>query len=364
VAARTSAVLTYKAECKIKYKYKCEHCGILTDEFEFMLQQFANHKHNKGSRFAVNLELDLEGIAETEDKARKRLRRLRSMLKKTHDSEKRDTVITEKPQITEYYNEVFAEGDSCPGCKTRQSWFPLSKSPRLSDPIITWGKSKVDVVGLPADSEGTHPNNVKSPGRDAYAVNTRVINKRGIEKEDLIHWQMRGIEHDNIVGIWGVTEHTLGIYTIAEDSFDGIPLSMKIYEKLPEGIFQDYIMQLMDALEFLHQQTPPIIHNAVLPENILIGKGNLLKLANIDNATHTGSPATDISMIGDVMKGIRGKYIARYKDIIQKCDDRKYQSIEDIRKDMAPLLRPRRALLTSVVAVIIIAMAIILRRFL
>lgn len=70
-------------------------------------------------------------------------------------------------------------------------------------------------------------------------------------------------------------------------------------EPLDEALALDYVIQICDALEYLHRQNPPIIHRDIKPQNIKItpdGRAVLVdfgiaKIASRDTKTGTGAQA-------------------------------------------------------------------------
>ena len=71
---------------------------------------------------------------------------------------------------------------------------------------------------------------------------------------------------------------------IIEEFINGLTLReiLDKYKKIDEDLVIDYILQLCDALEEIHNFNPPIIHRDIKPENIIISNDGVLKLIDFD----------------------------------------------------------------------------------
>jgi len=268
-------------------------------------------------------------LGDTAEEALDRADALRRFVIKTfdkHGSEPMADAATFKQ-----FQKLFPRGKSCPKCKSRQMW-------HMANSIGEWRQANInnnlevdvgEATVLPMDADATEESMA-----DALALfTTREIYKTNASLETLAYWHLRKAENLNILYIENVTEQRPGVFSIEEEQFAGVPLSNLLVAGISENTFQDIILQLCDGLEFLHGCEPGIAHNAVFPENILIGKGNLLKLAHFDEATVGGSPAGDIVMVGEFMQSIDAKYIAKYGEIIDKCVNAEYKTIDKLRQD-------------------------------
>jgi hypothetical protein len=111
----------------------------------------------------------------------------------------------------------------------------------------------------------------------------------------------------------------------------------------------------------MHNQDPPLIHNAISAECIIIGKDKQLKLTRFDNVTVGGSPADDIAAIGALIGGVNEKYIKRFNKVIENCNGT-YQRIDELRTDMLPLMRPSYVKIISLVFVVLFMIIRLSRR--
>jgi hypothetical protein len=419
---RLDPVITFKAECSVTYRYTCEKCGFKTDDIKTKLEQLAQHRHKVGKILEVNINLDVKEMDETKQRALDRLKELTVALDSIYNTTSEDYALPEEPMLEEYYNKTFAKAKTCPKCKGSQSWYPVSLSriskwnhifafvlitcltgfgvERVIDidndifiilqavlmfvgaltgyiiaclrirlrklkryrvrihpgPTVIWGQPTVRQMDIPHISEYNKADDTR-PIYTERVINTLVqpISVAG-------SYHMLETDHANLMGIKNIIDYRHGVYGISEEQFEGIPLSALINSGLGLHDFHDYILQLCDALEYMHSQNPPLIHHALTADNILIGKDNLLKLVNFDHVSNDGSPSDDIRKLGELIAGVNKPYIKRFNMIIERCNGT-YQSIEELRKDLLPLLRPPYVKIVIVIFIIIF-MLIRLRRFL
>jgi len=339
-----------------------------------------------------------------------------------------DSESTDKPDspfIADYYDEVFAMGKACPLCGGPQSWyigaysrvsmtgaalryalffsvlagilwladsiifdlhllnwaviFPVSvlvgglagvfyalarifannklikKAPMNQKPIVEWGDITVEITG------------VTLPLEDANTAGTSSRVVADFESRDITglgSWHVCGLKHDNILSVIDIVDLQYGFFNIIEEEFNGTPMINLISRGISERDFHDYVLQLCDALQFLHSQKPGISHNAIRPGNIVVGKGNLLKLTRFENATVGGSPRDDIAMVGEFLRSIKGRYIKRYQEIIESCAS-KYNSIDELREDFLSVTTTSYTkIIISALAFAVLFLAIIARRLL
>ena len=227
-----------------------------------------------------------------------------------------------------------------------------NSAPWHGAPEVQWGESVVELMGMPEAGEDV---NAAKPIEMSF--NDRVLaGVTSTRKENLGYRHMLGIRHPNLLCVHELTELDQGVFTVKEEKYQGVPLSVLIEEGLEEGDFQDYILQLCDALNALHQHKPSILHNKVSAQNILIGRDNLLKLTHFDEAAIGDLFTNDIAMVGKLMGSVEAKYIRRYKNIIRKSAG-VYTTIDSLRADV--LRRTKRRLpFTEILKIIILAVII------
>lgn len=167
-----------------------------------------------------------------------------------------------------------------------------------------------------------------------------------------VYQQLIGEEHINIPGIYQVTNNEDDSFTVIEEYFEGVKWDEKLDNGVTADEFEDYILQLCDAVEFLSQQNPPIFHSDIITENILIGSDNLLKLTNLEYAGSDGSITHAIEQIGKVLNACDTKYTKKYNAIIRKCDGN-YDNIEELRKEIFTSARPNRIKISVTIAAIL-----------
>ena len=427
--SKRAAVLTYKAQCTVKYRYTCERCDYTTDWFESTLCKTARHELLHES-YTVEAERNMHALEQTKNKALESLQNLVLFLQKILSRLPREIIAYGEPFIAEQYNELFIAGKECPNCRCRQTWYPalaypaskwksilccsiatvllgnvlifaLSRtllnnyeiplfqliilqlpyiligsglgyyitaigekekkqyyksSPWRDAPKVQWGEPVVELMGMrEADAD------INSAKQIEILLNNRILaGKTGTQKEDLGYWHMPGIRHPNLLYVHELVEHDKGIFTVKEEKYEGVPLSELIKKGLKERDFQDYILQLCDALNVLHQHSPSILHNEISAQNILIGKDNLLKLTHFDESTLGDLPAGDIAMVGKLMTGVKAKYMKRYRSIIRKSAGT-YTTIDNLREDVLLRTEHRSPVVKiAVLMVIIFALAAVI----
>jgi len=324
--------MTYVVECIVKYSYICEHCGIKTEEFESKLWQETEVPLPKGSRFDNAIQVPDPAVLEKYQQiAFAKMRQLVTAINKIFENTENNEKVYS--YIAEQFNELFSKAKSCPECKHHQTWYPVEtfgSSSRFHGLKVLWGKIDVELAGAPQVDE------VTSEEPQERAMNQRIIKNTKEKKEDLAYWHIRGQEHINLLYVQDVQYHQDNVFSVKEEIFESNPFSVIIEKGFKESDFQDYMIQLCDALEFLHTLEPCITHNKVLARNVLVGKGHLVKLSHFDEASVGESPDADIAMLGELMSGVKGSYIKYYKNIIENCNG-VYKSIDDLRTDMTKM---------------------------
>lgn len=100
----------------------------------------------------------------------------------------------------------------------------------------------------------------------------------------------RSLQHNNIVQFIEFLEYA-GNYFIIMELVDGIPIDSLLQAKgvLSSGSALHIIWQVLDALEYTHSHSPPIVHRDIKPSNILIDISALAKLTDFGIARIAGT---------------------------------------------------------------------------
>jgi len=169
------------------------------------------------------------------------------------------------------------------------------------------------------------------------------------------------IEHPNILRIHDTQIVNLGTIAIQEEVFEGTTLAEKLEKGICENDFCDYVLQLCDALEYLHKQG--LAHNAVCAQNILINENNILKLINFDDVTPCDSYFSDISSVGTLIRDIKEDFIHNYIPFAKNCYT-KYKTMDDFRKGFIKPPKTSYGVVISIVVGILFLILLISNRIL
>jgi len=92
---------------------------------------------------------------------------------------------------------------------------------------------------------------------------------------------MQDLDHANIVRFLG-HDHIESFFYIYMEHMEGgsVTQALQQYGAFDECLIRNYSKQLLSGLEYLHTQTPPVIHRDIKGPNILIGLDSAVKLAD------------------------------------------------------------------------------------
>lgn len=105
---------------------------------------------------------------------------------------------------------------------------------------------------------------------------------------------------------------------IIEEFINGLTLReiLDKYKKIDEDLVIDYILQLCDALEEIHNFNPPIIHRDIKPENIIISNDGVLKLIDFDaSRTYKENENRDTELLGTLEYAAPEQFGFRQTDV-------------------------------------------------
>lgn len=188
----------------------------------------------------------------------------------------------------------------------------------------------------------------------------RVLLKKTLETFDIevYRWlKMNQSEHIPVIHSFWEED---GKLTVLEEYIQGETLGEKLKKGLPDDEKLRFILDICDALIFLHNAQVPIIHRDIKAQNIMISDDGVVKLIDYDAAKvfHAGKKA-DTTLIGTVgaaapeqygfaqsdartdiySLGVLIKEIfpgdQRFTDIVNKCTQMepklRYQNVTDVR---------------------------------
>ncbi|MEW5718041.1 MAG: serine/threonine-protein kinase [Chloroflexota bacterium] len=123
-------------------------------------------------------------------------------------------------------------------------------------------------------------------------LSSSVTAQRQFEREAQILTRVR---HQNLPQIWDYFVESGGQQYLVMEFVQGVDLSQLVHQR---GVLTDaqavaLALHVLDALEYLHAQTPPIIHRDVKPDNILLISHGRVMLVDLGIAKQlTGSNST------------------------------------------------------------------------
>lgn len=89
------------------------------------------------------------------------------------------------------------------------------------------------------------------------------------------------ISHPNIIKLYQHFEDSLFFYLVMELAENGtLRDRISMLTPLSEPEIQIYFWQIIQAVDYLHSQVPPIIHRDIKPENIMFDNNNTIKLCD------------------------------------------------------------------------------------
>lgn len=134
------------------------------------------------------------------------------------------------------------------------------------------------------------------------------IRKRGKDKNGEIYVQslmteanlMKRLDHPAIPRIVDIVENNEAIYVVM-DYVEGESLD-KVLEKFgpqPQDVVLDWAKQLADALDYLHNQNPPVIYRDMKPANVMLKPEGTVKLIDFGTAReYKGTKLSDTVVLG------------------------------------------------------------------
>ncbi|MCE7869002.1 serine/threonine protein kinase [bacterium CPR1] len=106
------------------------------------------------------------------------------------------------------------------------------------------------------------------------------------------------LRHPGIVRFVNLFEEA-GFYYMVQELIDGITLEEVKQSRLPsEAEVRDWGLQLCDVLEYLHQQSPPIVYRDLKPANVMLS-GDRIRMIDFGIARlHKGDRSEDTEALG------------------------------------------------------------------
>lgn len=143
------------------------------------------------------------------------------------------------------------------------------------------GHGGMSVVYLARDSRLNKQWAIKKVSREMKLKNGDVYLQSLLTEAEM----MKRLDHPAIARIVDIIEQPNVIY-IVMDYIEGQSLDvvLKEYGAQPQEVVVDWIMQIADALNYLHSQKPPIIYRDMKPSNVMLRPEGAVRLIDFGTA--------------------------------------------------------------------------------
>ncbi|KAI8580994.1 hypothetical protein K450DRAFT_234102 [Umbelopsis ramanniana AG] len=133
--------------------------------------------------------------------------------------------------------------------------------------------------------------------QSGYIIALKVLYKTELAHSNIERQLRREVEiqgnlrHPNILRLYGYFHDETRVFLILEFAAKGeLYKQLQKYGKFPERIAAKYILQLANALAYLHRKH--VIHRDIKPENLMLGLRGELKIGDFGWSVHTAGNST------------------------------------------------------------------------
>jgi len=374
MAGKGSSRMVYKAECPIEYRFVCEACAHESGPFTGYVQAYMNAKVSSGSMFQMSYEYSVEANEKARINAELILLKIIENINDTVHNNLITTEITNKRnEIAKCFNDIFTHAKSCMSCKAAQSWYPMPSTKsqlmkqarktkertRTEKPLLKYGSISTTLEGGLPDTAYQADTIDKSDD-----VLIRIINRKDPSNHDMAILHLLNVNYTHLQKVSAINELGHDVFSVKEEAMVDTPLSKRIQGKMNEGDYQDYMLQLFDAVEFLHTHNPPMCHNNIHVNNVYVSDQNVVTLAGYNHLSVSDASEKDIHDIGAVMDRAPDAFKKRYLKVIDKAVCEKYLSVEMLRSDFMKAMKTSRLKAVAVLFPIVFGLLFLARRFL
>jgi|GEM_PF-2289436 len=375
MAGKGSSRMVYKAECPIEYRFVCEACAHESGPFTGYAQAYMNAKVSSGSMFKMSYEYSIEANEKARINAELILLKIIENINDTiHNNLISPEITNKRNETAQCFNNIFTHAKACLSCKAEQSWYPMPSTKsqlmkqaqkvkqrtKTEKPLLKYGSISTTLEsGLPDAAYQTEA--VDKP----EDVLVRIINRKDASNQhDMAIRHLVNARHTNLQKVFAVDELGHDVFSVKEEAMVDAPLPKRVHDKMNEGDYQDYMLQLFDAVEYLHTHNPPMCHNNVHVNNVYVSDQNVITLAGYDDLSISDAFEKDIHDIGVVMGCAPNTFKKRYKKVIDKAVCEKYLSVEMLRNDYMKAMKTSRLKAVAVLFPIIFGLLFLARQFL
>jgi len=132
---------------------------------------------------------------------------------------------------------------------------------------------------------------------------------------------------------------------------------------LTDGMFQDYLLQLCDVVDFLHQQTPPLAHGSIALHTVMVLPSQVVKLTGYDDVYVHATSKQDILALGEIVAAAPKHLRKKYRFIADKAQQGLYETVTAFQDDLMTAMKTSRKQVIAILFPVLALVVLVVRRF-